>query len=82
MSLVYNDGELPPPVLVANGSQDERKFLDSGNHYLLSLTQQGPEVTGSLGVAHDRTDLRKLPDGIPDLLVQNLPVGDDDDRIE
>ena len=33
-------------------------------------------------MAHDGADLRELPDRVPDLLVEDLPVRDDDDRIE
>jgi hypothetical protein len=29
-----------------------------------------------------RAQLGELFDGVPDLLVQNAPVGDDDDRVE
>lgn len=35
-----------------------------------------------LGVAHRRADLGELLDGVPDLLVQDHAIGDDDDRVE
>ncbi len=40
------------------------------------------QVAGALGVAHGRAHLRELLDGVLDLLVEDAPVGDDDDRVE
>ncbi len=33
-------------------------------------------------MAHDGADLGELPDGVPDLLVQDFPIRDDDHRVE
>ena len=35
-----------------------------------------------LGMAHGRADLGELLDRVADLLVEDAPVGDDDDRVE
>ena len=55
-----------------------------GNFWMVAMTIFLPSRSrvlrcpGSLGVAHDRTHLRELPDSIPNLPVQNPPVGDHD----
>ena len=41
---VDDDGELAPPVLVADGVQDERELLDGGDDDPLALLKQGAEV--------------------------------------
>ena len=82
MSLVNDDGELPPSVLVADGVQDEWELLDGGDDDPLAILEQGAEMAGAFGMAHDGADLGELLDGVPYLLVQYLSVGNDDDRIE
>ena len=82
MGLVDDDGEPPPPVLVANGFQDERELLDGGDDDPLAILEQGAEMAGAFGMAHDRADLGELLDGVPYLLVQYPAIRDDDGRIE
>ena len=82
MGLVDDNGELPPPVLVADGVEDERELLDGGDDDPLAILEQGAEMAGAFGVAHDGADLGELLDGVPYLPVQYLPVGNDDYRIE
>ena len=73
---------LRPPVLVADGVQDERELLDGGDNDPFALLEQGAEVACAFGMSHDRADLGELLDGVPYLPVQYLPVGNDDGRIE
>ena len=82
MGLVDDDGELAPPVLVADGVQDERELLDGGDDDPLAILKQGAEMAGAFGMAHDRANLGEVLDGVPYLLVQYLAVRDDDGRIE
>ena len=46
------------------------------------LGDELPQVARMLGVADGRAHLRELLDGVADLLVEDAPVGDDDDRVE
>ena len=57
MGLVDDDGEPPPPVLIADGVQDERELLDGGDDDSLAILEQGAEMAGAFGMAHDRADL-------------------------
>ena len=57
MSLVDDDGELAPPVIVADGVQDERELLDGSDDDALAILEQGAEMAGAFGMAHDRADL-------------------------
>ena len=82
MGLVDDHGELAAPVLVADGVEDERELLDRGDDDPLSLLEQLAEMAGVLGMAHDGADLGELPDGVPDLLVQQPPVGDDEGGVK
>ena len=82
MRLVDDDGETAAPVLIADLVQNEGEFLHRGNDDFLPRLDEFPQVTGSLGMAYDGPDLSELPDGIPNLPVQNTPVGYDDDRME
>ena len=82
MGLVDDDGELAPPVLVADGVQDERELLDGGDDDPLAILKQGAEMARAFGMAHDRANLGEVLDGVPYLLVQYLAVRDDDGRIE
>jgi hypothetical protein len=56
--------------------------LHRGDDDLLALGDELPEVARALGVADCRAHLCELLDGVADLLVEDLPIGDDDDRIE
>ena len=82
MGLVDDHGELASPVLVADCVEDERELLDRGDDDPLSLLEQSAEVAGVLGMAHDGADLGELFDGVPYLLVQQPPVGDDEDGVK
>ena len=48
----------------------------------LPLLDEPAQIARVLGVADRRADLRELLDGVADLLVEDAPVGDDDDRVE
>ena len=48
----------------------------------LPSSMKPAQVAGVLGVADRRADLGELLDGVADLLVEDPPVGDDDDRVE
>ena len=48
----------------------------------LPLCDEPAQVAGMLGVADGGADLGELLDGVADLLVEDAPVGDDDDRVE
>ena len=82
MGLVDDKGELATSMLIVDGVKDVRKLLDGGDDDPFALLEQRTEAFGTVGVTHDGADLGKLLDGVPDLSVQNSPVGDDDHRIE
>src|SRR5680860_1913952 len=83
MRLVNDDRERAAPMLVADLVQDDGKFLNRGDNDLLARLDKLPKLPGALGNrAHCRAYLRELPDGVADLLVQQAPVSDDDDRVE
>ena len=48
----------------------------------LPLVDELAQVARVLGVADGRAHLGELLDGVADLLVEDAPVGDDDDRVE
>ena len=80
--LVDDDGEPASPVLVADGVQDDRELLDRRDHDPLAVPQQAAQVAGRRRMTHHRSHLGELPDGVPDLLVQQLAVGHHHYRIE
>src|SRR5450759_448195 len=82
MRLVDDDGELAPAMLVTDLVQDERKLLYRGDDDLLARRQESPEIPRAIRMSDRGRYLRELFDGVPDLLVQHLPVSDDDDGIE
>ena len=82
MGLVDDDGEAPPALLVADLIEDEGEFLDRRNDNLLAGRDEATQVTRVLRVANRCADLGVLLDGVVDLLVEDAPVGDHDDRIE
>jgi hypothetical protein len=79
---VDEDRESPPTVLAAHLLEDERELLHRRDDDLLTVGDEIPKVARMLGVADRRAHLRELLDGIADLLVEDLAVGDDDDRVE
>ncbi len=82
MRLVDDDGEAAPAVLGPDLVQDERKLLHRGDDDLLALGEKQAQVARVLRVPHRGAHLRELLDGVADLLVEDAPVGDDDDRVE
>ena len=80
--LVDDDGEAPAAVLVADLVEDERELLDRRDDDLLAALDELAQVARVLGVADRRAHLRELLDRVADLLVEDAPVGDDDDRVE
>ena len=80
--LVDDDREVPSAVLVADLVEDEGELLHRRDDDLLALLDELAQVAGVLGVADRRAHLRELLDGVADLLVEDAPVGDDDDRVE
>ena len=69
-------------MLVADLVEDERELLHRGDDDLLALVDELAQVARVLGVTHGRADLGELLDRVADLLVEDAPVGDDDDRVE
>ena len=67
MGFVDDDGELPSPVVVADGIEDEGELLDGRDDDTLALVEQRAEMTGALGMAHHGADLSELLDGALDL---------------
>ena len=82
MGLVDDDGEAPPALLVADLIEDEGEFLDRRNDDLLAGRDEAAQVAGARGMAHCRADLGVLLDGVADLLVEDAPIGNHDDRVE
>ena len=48
MGFVDDDGELAPPVVVADSVQDERELLDGSDDDPLAILEQGAEMAGAL----------------------------------
>ena len=80
--LVDDDREAAPTLLVADLVQDERELLDRGDDDLLAALDEPAQVARAVGVPDGRPHLRVLPDRVPDLTVEDHPVGDHDDRVE
>ena len=74
--------KLPAAVLVADLVEDERELLDRRDDDLLAVLDELAQVARVLGVADGRAHLGELLDRVADLLVEDAPVGDDDDRVE
>ena len=72
----------PAAMLAADLVEDERELLHRRDDDLLALLDELAQVAGVLGVADGRAHLRELLDRVADLLVEDAPVGDDDDRVE
>src|SRR6202022_2439007 len=82
MRLVYDDGEIAFPVLRANLLQNEGELLDSRNNDLLSTLDELAKVSSVLRVSDRCPNLSKLLDGVPNLLVEDAPIRDNNDRIK
>ena len=74
--------KLPAAVLAADLVEDERELLHRGDDDLLAALDELAQVARVLGVADRRAHLGELLDRVADLLVEDAPVGDDDDRVE
>ena len=81
MRLVDDDGKASSR-LGCDFVEDERELLDRGDDDLLALLDELPQVAGMLRVADRRADLHELLDGLLNLVVEDAPVGDHDDRVE
>ena len=62
--------------------QDVREFLNGRDDDLLAFVDEATQVAGAGRVAHRRAHLHELPDGFLDLVIEDAPVGDDDDEVE
>ncbi len=82
VGLVDDDGKAPAAVLVADLVQDEGELLHRGDDDLLAALDEPAQVARVLGMADGGRHLGELLDRVADLLVQDAPVGDDDDRVE
>ena len=82
MRLVNDDGKAPVAVFVADFVEDEREFLHRANDDLFAALDELPQIAGMFRVADGLADLGKLLDGRLNLLVEDAPVGDDDDGIK
>ena len=80
--LVDDDREAAPALLVADLVQDERELLDRGDDDLLAALDEPAQIARALGGRDRRPHLGVLPDRVPDLTVEDDPVGDHDDRVE
>ena len=79
MGLIDDDGKPPVSLFVSYFIEDERKLLYSGDNDLLAAPDEPAQVTGVLCMPYHRVYLCKMPYCIPDLCVENAPVGDDND---
>ena len=82
VSLVDDDREPAPALLVADLVEDERELLDRRDDDLLAALDEPAQVAGTVGVTDRRSDLGVLFDRGVNLLIEDDPVGDDDDRVE
>ena len=74
--------KLSAAVLVADLVEDERELLHRRDDDLLAVLDELAQVARVLGMAHGRAHLGELLDRVADLLVEDAPVGDHDDRVE
>ncbi len=82
MRLVDDDGKVPPSLLTANLVKDIGKLLHRGDDDLLPFSNESAQIAGALGMANCRAHLRKLPNGIADLLVKDTPVSHHNNRVK
>ena len=81
--LVDDDGEAAGPrCSLPISSRMNGNFCTVEMMIFLPLLDELAQVARVLGVADRRAHLRELLDRVPDLLVEDAPVGDDDDRVE
>src|SRR6266403_6338793 len=82
MRLVYDDREVAFPVLRTNLLQNEWELLDSRNNDFLSALDELAKVSSVLRVADRCPNLSKLLDRVPNLLVEDAAICDNNDRIK
>src|SRR5262245_19962142 len=82
MRLVYDDRKLSRAVLASDLVEYEWKLLHGGNDDFLALGDELAKIARVFRVSNGRTHLRELFDCVPDLLVENAPVGHHDYRVE
>lgn len=81
MSLVDNDCEMIILVLCANVRKDKWEFLHGGNDNPFPSLNCLSQITGMFCPRHSVAHLHKLLDVIPNLLVQNYSVCNDDNTV-
>ena len=81
MGLVDDDGKMPILVIFANLREDIREFFDGRDDDAPPVLDGFAQIAGVLRPCDDIACLRKLPDGIADLLVQHHAICDHDDGI-
>ena len=69
-------------MLAADLVQDKGELLHRADNDLFAALDEAPQVARAFGVAHRGRHLGELLDGVADLLVEDAPVGDDDDRVK
>jgi hypothetical protein len=80
--------KFPAAMLRADAIEHERESLHRGNDDLLAVLEELRELLGFrdarafLHCADDAPHLREALDRLADLLIEDAPVGDDDDRVE
>jgi hypothetical protein len=82
MSLVNDNRKTVVAVFVANFLEDKWKLLDGRNDDLLSSLKKPSKIARVLGMAHDGAYLSKLFDRLFQLLIKNLAISDNDDRVK
>ena len=82
MCLVDDDGEALATMLIADLVEDHRELLHRGDDDLLARLQELAQRAGPIGMSDDRCHLSELLDRVPDLLVEQPPIGHDDCGVE
>ena len=82
MSFVDDDREFPSTVLIPNFVKNDRKLLDGRNNDLLAALNKLPQITRVRGMADRGAYLAILLNGVADLLIEDAPIRDNDDRVE
>ena len=81
MRLVDDDGKMPVLVVFADLRQHIRELLDGGDDDAAAILNGLAQIARAFRPSDDFADLRKLTNGVADLLVQNHAVGHHDDGI-
>ena len=81
MCFVNDDGEMPILVILANLGEDIREFFNGRDDDAPSVLDGLAQIAGVLRPCDDIARLRKLSDGISDLLIQHHAVCDHDDGV-